>query len=217
MDLTQAWTSLSSALACLDRIQRFLLKEDRKDYRILSSGLRAVSRSGSESRNSKSKEIQVDEKSMQEEPVIKLREASIGWKQDPESAIVKDLKLDIMPGELTLIIGPVASGKSTLLKGILGEARLVSGSVEVTIPEEIAYCDQDAWLLNQSVKDNILAFESYSKTFYEEVIAACQLEEDLRHFPKGDDSIIGSRGISLSGGQKQRVVSVTDWFWMLIL
>jgi ATP-binding cassette subfamily C (CFTR/MRP) protein 1 len=139
-------------------------------------------------------------------PFIQIRNGSFGWKKDSDVATIRDINLDIMPGELTLITGPVASGKTTLLEAIFGETRIISGSVELTVPDEIAYCGQDAWLLNQSVRENILAFESYSKDFYEEVIEACQLEEDLRYFPKGDDSIIGSRGISLSGGQKQRVV-----------
>jgi ATP-binding cassette, subfamily C (CFTR/MRP), member 1 len=149
---------------------------------------------------------------MSEQPVIKIRGGCFGWKKDlsMDSAVIKDIDLDIMPGELTLLVGPVASGKSTLLKAILGEARKVAGSIELTIPEEIAYCDQDAWLLNQSVKENILAFEDFDKDFYDAVVDACQLEEDFQHFPKRDDSIIGSRGISLSGGQKQRVVSIFE-------
>ncbi|KUJ12857.1 P-loop containing nucleoside triphosphate hydrolase protein [Mollisia scopiformis] len=196
MDLSIAWTTLSSGLACLDRIQRFLLKENREDYRILMSH---------SDQGSFSTRTSTEKQDYSLKPVIKIRRGCFGWKKDSDSAIIKDIDLDIMPGELTLIVGPVASGKTTLLEAIVGEARIFSGSVELTVPEEIAYCGQDAWLLNQSVKENILAFERYSKVFYDEVIEACQLVEDLRHFPKGDDSIIGSRGISLSGGQKQRV------------
>jgi ABC-type multidrug transport system fused ATPase/permease subunit len=195
MDLTIAWTTLSSGLACLDRIQAFLLKENREDYRILAS------------HPDNSTSMPAEKPEQPEKALVKIRGGCFGWKKDSDLAIIKNIDLDLMRGELTLIIGPVASGKTTLLEAIAGEARIISGSVELTVPEEIAYCGQDAWLLNQSVKENILAFESYSKDFYEEVIEACQLEEDLRYFPKGDDSIIGSRGISLSGGQKQRVVS----------
>ncbi len=206
MDLTNAWTNLSSALACLDRIQVFLLKENREDYRLLTS--QSSENASLTTRNSDLKLDDIAEPQEKvEKPVIKIRGGSFGWKEDPASAIIKDINLDIMPGELTLIVGPVASGKSTLLQAILGEARMLSGSLEFTIPEEVAFCGQDAWLLNQSVKENILAFREYSKDAYEAVMEACQLEEDIQQFPKRDDSIIGSRGISLSGGQKQRVVS----------
>ncbi len=205
MDLTTAWTTLSSALACLDRIQSFLLREERTDYRILMS--HADTESFSTTKSDLPRPDSREKQDAAETPVIKIRGGHFGWKTDPGSAILKDINLDIIPGELTLIVGPVASGKTTLLESILGEARILSGSVEFTIPEEIAYCGQDAWLLNQSVKENILAFAEYSKSRYDAVIEACQLNEDIQYFPKRDDSIIGSRGISLSGGQKQRVVS----------
>ncbi|CAK7233982.1 hypothetical protein SBRCBS47491_008794 [Sporothrix bragantina] len=190
MDLTQAWTTLSSAMACLDRIQAFFLRENRTDYRKIK-----VEKPWSSPLDSDS------------EPVIKIRNGTFGWTKDggDETAVLKDITVDIQPGQLTMLIGPVASGKTSLLEAIVGEARLLGGSVEFTIPAQVAYCGQDAWLLNQSVRENILAFEPYSAAFYNEVIAACQLKDDLRQFPRGDASIIGSRGISLSGGQKQRV------------
>ncbi len=203
MDLTTAWTNMSAALACLDRIQAFLLKEKREDYRTL------LSRGDSGSFTTRESALCPDDMSEKhekpDEPVIKVRGGNFGW--DKETAIVKDVDLDILPGQLTVITGPVASGKSTLLKALLGEAHMLSGSVEFTIPEEVAYCDQDAWLLNRTIKENILAFESYSEEFYDSVVQACQLVEDIDQFPKRDDTLIGSQGVSLSGGQKQRVVS----------
>ncbi|KAK3353395.1 ABC transporter [Lasiosphaeria hispida] len=199
MELTVALPQLSAASACLDRIQAFLLREKRVDYREL------FSRSGLGTATS-SRELPgggiLDEEA--EEPWIKVRGGNFGWNKDGP-AIVKDIDLDIMPGELTLLVGPVASGKSTLLKALLGESYMLSGSVEYTVPEDVAYCDQDAWLLNQSIKENILAFSEHDKELYDEVIRACQLNEDLERLPNGDDTMIGSKGISLSGGQKQRV------------
>lgn len=200
MELTTAFPNLWAALACLDRIQAFLLKEKRHDYRTLFS----PSNSGSRESKSPPPADIPDKPSESVEPWIKVRGGNFGWTKDGP-AIVKDIHLDIMPEELTLIVGPVASGKSTLLKALLGETYMLSGSVELTVPEEIAYCDQDAWLLNQSIKENILAFETYHKDFYDEVVQACQLNEDLEQLPNGDDTLIGSKGISLSGGQKQRV------------
>ncbi|KAH8196275.1 hypothetical protein TruAng_009556 [Truncatella angustata] len=114
-------------------------------------------------------------------------------------------QLSIQPSQLTLIVGPIASGKSTLLKSILGEVYLHRGMVHVTDIGDIAYCDQDSWILNQSIRENIIAFSEYEEGFYKTVIKACQLQEDLSHLPKGDLSNVGSQGISLSGGQKQRI------------
>ncbi|OAA65704.1 ABC transporter [Niveomyces insectorum RCEF 264] len=201
MTITTAWTNLASALACLDRIQAFLLKEKRDDFRTL------LPRSDAGSFTTRDSVLPTDaasEKSMSlEKPWIKVRNGTFGWHKD--SPILKDVELDIMPGELTLVIGPVASGKSTLLKALIGEARMFEGSVEFTVPEDVAYCDQDAWLLNRSIKDNVLAYEEFHEEFYDKVINACQLVEDINQFPKRDDTIIGSQGVSLSGGQKQRV------------
>ncbi len=207
MELTGAWTNLASALACMDRIEAFLLKEKRVDYRTL------LPRSDAGSLTTRSSLLRPDdaseklEKPELEKPLIKVRGAEFGWKK--ETPILKNVDFDIMPGELTIIIGPVASGKSTLLKALLGEARMFSGSVEFTIPEDIAYCDQDAWLLNRTVKENILAYDAYDEELYNTVVRACQLEEDIEQLPRLHDTLIGSKGVSLSGGQKQRVVCLT--------
>ncbi len=264
MALTNSWTNLASAVACLDRIQAFLLREKRNDYRNL------LVRSTASSLATGDSVLRTDETSekfnMSEKPIIKVAGATFGWKGDakpnipppkmglagpgglprggpggprgpsgpggppvkgkpkkssspddpaekemPDRPIVKDVSIDIMPGELTMIVGPVASGKTTLLKGLLGEARMFAGSIEFTIPEEIAYCDQDAWLLNRTVKENIVAYETYNEDLYYSVIRACQLEEDIALLPKHHDTLIGSKGVSLSGGQKQRVVSLATF------
>jgi ATP-binding cassette subfamily C (CFTR/MRP) protein 1 len=206
MNLTTAWTQLASGLACLDRIQDFLLQEKREEYRIL------LPRSGNRSFGNGQSTDQADYTSEKREdsnvPLIKVRDGDFGWGK--ETPIVKDLNMDIMAGQLTVIVGPVACGKSTLLKALLGEVRMLSGSVEFTVPEEIAYCDQDAWLLNLSIRENILGFREYTEDFYQAVIQACQLQEDLNLLPKHDQTIVGSQGISLSGGQKQRVVSMAS-------
>lgn len=138
-----------------------------------------------------------------------MKSASFGWTQSAKEAILRDVNVDIPASSLTFVVGPVASGKSTLLKSFIGETYLHSGTVRVSDFEELAYCDQDSWILNQTIRENIVAFSDYTKEFYDTVIRACQLEEDLRHLPRGDLSNVGSQGISLSGGQKARVVSLT--------
>ena len=64
---------------------------------------------------------------------------------------------------------------------------------------------QTAWLMNASVKTNILFYENYNDSWYQKVLDACQLRPDLEMFAGGDQTEIGERGLNLSGGQKQRV------------
>ena len=134
--------------------------------------------------------------------VVKDRGISVGDRE-----LLSHAELNLQAGRHYVLIGRNGSGKSTLLKSVLGETYLHSGSVHVTDFENIAYCDEDPWILNQTIRDNIIAFSEYSEGFYNTVIEACQLKEDLKHLPQGDLSQVGSRGISLSGGQKARVVS----------
>ncbi|CAG0894912.1 unnamed protein product [Darwinula stevensoni] len=73
------------------------------------------------------------------------------------------------------------------------------------IQGDVAYVPQEAWIRNASIKDNVLFGKSWNETFYEEIVAACALEQDLAQLPAGDLTEIGGKGINLSGGQKQRV------------
>jgi len=71
----------------------------------------------------------------------------------------------------------------------------------------MAYCDQTPWLENRSIRDNILGQSPLDEKWLATVLEACALDEDVRMFPLGDLTLVGSGGVSLSGGQKQRVVS----------
>lgn len=116
------------------------------------------------------------------------------------------MNLAIPPRQLTMVVGPIASGKSTLCKVLLGEAPVFNGQV-ILGPScrRVGYCDQNPFLSNASIKQNILGFAPFDQTRYNEVIEASMLQIDLETLPQGDDTKIGSNGISLSGGQKQRV------------
>ena len=69
----------------------------------------------------------------------------------------------------------------------------------------IAYAAQNAWILNATVRDNIIFGKEFNQTKYEAVIEACQLTHDLSLLDDGDLTEIGENGINLSGGQRQRV------------
>ena len=119
--------------------------------------------------------------------------------------ILYDIDIQIPVSSLTIVIGKVGSGKSTLLRGLLGEIYNLSGSV-YTSTNQVAYCGQEPWLINASIKDNILAGSLLDETWYNTVLTACALDYDIAKFPQHDRQLVGSKGLSLSGGQKQRVV-----------
>ncbi|KAI8916012.1 P-loop containing nucleoside triphosphate hydrolase protein [Gorgonomyces haynaldii] len=128
---------------------------------------------------------------------------------------LKNLNLEFPLNKLTVITGPTGSGKSSLLLALLGEMELVEGQSLMPITDDIvykngqsnaiAYVAQTAWLLNATVRDNILFGEPYDQERYERVLRGCSLVKDLENLDGGDLTEIGEKGINLSGGQKQRI------------
>jgi len=123
-------------------------------------------------------------------------------------------------GELNIVAGPTGSGKTSLLMALLGEMTLLEGAVflpgghsredlspnpETSLTESVAYCAQQAWLVNDTIKQNILFASPWNEKRYQAVIAACALERDLEILDAGDQTLVGEKGITLSGGQKQRI------------
>lgn len=124
-------------------------------------------------------------------------------------SILKGVSIRVNYGSLVILSGPVGSGKSMLLRAILGEIRPVRGSIQVA-SRRIAYCSQKPWLPNGSIKQAICGMdgEQDDTQWYRSVLEACCLNHDLDLLPNGDETQIGSGGLNLSGGQRQRVVSV---------
>lgn len=119
-------------------------------------------------------------------------------------AIVSEVNLHIAPKELCAVVGRVGSGKSTLCSAILNETVLSRGS-KIKLTGKVAYVAQSAWIMNRTVRDNILFGLQYDEERYNKVVDVCQLTHDLEMLDDGDMTEIGEKGINLSGGQKQRV------------
>lgn len=94
-------------------------------------------------------------------------------------------------------------GKSSLISAFLGEMDKTSGQVNTV--GKIAYVSQQAWIQNATLQDNILFGKVMDRKRYNQVLSACALKADLDMLAKGDQTLIGEKGINVSGGQKQRI------------
>ncbi|KAH7101149.1 P-loop containing nucleoside triphosphate hydrolase protein [Auriculariales sp. MPI-PUGE-AT-0066] len=129
---------------------------------------------------------------------------------------LRNINIVFPRGSMTLIYGPTASGKSSLLSAILGEMECLEGTVylpkfpnhidrQTGLKEAISFCAQHPWLENKTIRDNILFGTPYARDRYNMVLSACALIPDLNFLEGGDMTEIGDKGITLSGGQKARV------------
>eukprot|EP00854_Cymbomonas_tetramitiformis_P002584 gene2584-3337_t len=116
---------------------------------------------------------------------------------------MQNVDLQVQPGSLVVVAGVVGSGKSSLLSAMVGEMSQQDGSVEVA--GECALFSQVPWIMNATVRENIIFGRPFAATYYNQVVEACSLVPDFQQLAAGDQTEIGERGINLSGGQKARV------------
>ncbi|KAM7197693.1 P-loop containing nucleoside triphosphate hydrolase protein [Rhypophila sp. PSN 637] len=134
---------------------------------------------------------------------VRIQNGTFSWNRHENKNCLTDINFHANKGELTCIVGRVGAGKSSLLQSILGDLWKVSG--EVTVHGTVAFANQSAWIMNASVRENIVFGYKYDSNFYEKTVKACALLDDFAQLPDGDETMVGERGISLSGGQKTRV------------
>ncbi|KAJ0353305.1 hypothetical protein COL154_003366 [Colletotrichum chrysophilum] len=183
---------LSAALGCFHRIENYLCRPPRNDYRSFPS---SPSIKSSHNGNGSSHGENIE---------VRAKDVSFRWKQE-SVPVVYGLNFGVGAGELAMVVGSVAAGKTTLLKGLLGEVPYVDGLVSLS-SSKISWCEQSPWLINETIRKNITCFSEFDESLYRQVLTACDLEKDLAIFPEGDRTLIGSKGLALSGGQKQRIV-----------
>ncbi|XP_035497539.1 ATP-binding cassette sub-family C member 8 [Scophthalmus maximus] len=159
---------------------------------------------------------------------IKIVSGYFTWTDGPPTLSSVDIRVPF--GKLTMIVGQVGCGKSSLLLAALGEMQRVSGAVtwnsqpileserdespterdtagdgDIRKRSAVAYASQKPWLLNATVVENITFEMPMIKPRYKAVVDACSLQPDIDILPQGDQTEVGERGIILSGGQKQRI------------
>jgi ATP-binding cassette, subfamily B, bacterial len=146
---------------------------------------------------------------------IELEHVSFGYL--PGRPVLKDLSLQVKPGQVAALVGATGSGKSTLISLIPRFYDPQSGAVKIdgvdvrkykrkTVRQQISLVLQDTLLFRASIAQNI----AYGKpeATHSEIVEAARLanaDEFIDRLPEGYDTMIGERGVTLSGGQRQRI------------
>jgi ATP-binding cassette subfamily C (CFTR/MRP) protein 1 len=170
-----------AALACFQRIQEFLLTESRAERRVFNSNSMSVTRIVAVSNGSQSSQIELADLNIQNSSAhilpaekIVVEGGTFGWSEE-RPPVIEDICMHINHKSMfTVIIGPVGCGKSTFLKGLLGETSAFKGMVLLD-DSEVAFCDQTPWITNASIRENIVGESMFDATWYDEVVGACAL------------------------------------------
>jgi ABC-type multidrug transport system fused ATPase/permease subunit len=192
----------------LKRIQKFLLAEE------INLSCISYDRFDLPTRDYKSNAIEVEngnfywDKDYDEtlEDDYNHEEGSLVAIKQPELNLI-DLNFSIKKGELVCIVGGIGCGKSSLLYSLLGEMKFKEslGRPKVTVNGTMSLVTQKPWIVNDTVRNNIVFGERFDPVRYKETIKYACLERDFELFTHGDQTMIGEKGATLSGGQKARI------------
>ena len=185
----------AQALSALERIENFLDREIRK-----VSTEAEVAGDNDEGLATEETPLVVENASFKigndEVP-----EAPIADSRRSGSFIVNGFNFSVNRGEVLAVCGPVGSGKSSLVQGLINEATPLSAKTKVSTKGRVAYVPQTPFILNTTLRENILFGQPFDQKLYDTVLDACALRSDIVQLgPAGDLTEIGERGVTLSGG-----------------
>ena len=219
MRLLQTVPMTAASVGSYDRVQTFLTSPLRQDerqplrHRFPLANLAATSPAvGSESDRKRaavtSNRPASAKSSRAEEQILIMENLSI--RPAPTADVVlRAVNLTAERGSLSVILGAVGTGKSTLLRAILGETTNEGGSLGI-FETRMSYCGQTPWLPNTTIRKAIEVHTAADAppaddAWYSTCVRACALDPDLEQLADGDQTQIGSGSTALSGGQKHRV------------
>ncbi|KZL81674.1 abc transporter [Colletotrichum incanum] len=214
-DIILALPILAGSVTSFQRIQDYLNGKEQRDNRLpmreeSSSGSTETEKPASNGHSVVTEKLESQGISPSQVAAARLDDKAVAslqgkfaWESGSEPVIdISDMR--IRAKTFTLILGPVGCGKSTLLKALLGELSGFKGTIRTNY-SRVGYCDQNAWLPNDTVSNIILGRADFDESWYRKVIAACGLEQDFNDWPKGEGTVVGTMGISMSGGQRHRL------------
>lgn len=128
--------------------------------------------------------------------------------------VLKELNLQVKEGEKVVLLGTSGSGKSTILKILMGMERAQSGTIRIggqdtvdlgedRIFKEISYIQQEVFIFDGTIRENICLFQTYREEELQSVIERAGLRNLVKE--KGLDYRCGENGAALSGGERQRI------------
>ncbi len=155
---------------------------------------------------------------VEEERLERIDVSGLTYRYPETGRGIEDIRLNLRRGTFTVVTGPVGSGKTTLVRTLLGllpqdagtvlwNGREVDDAGNFFIPPRSAYSAQVPRLYSDTLRENILLGLEDQGGGLERALRTAVLEEDLRHFRDGLDTVIGPRGVKLSGGQAQRTAA----------
>jgi len=146
---------------------------------------------------------------------IKFNNVDFSYNENAET--LKDINLDVEPGQSVAFVGPSGAGKTTITYLLPRLYDVKSGSITVdgvdirdvtieSLRSQIGIVTQDTYLFNTTIRENLL-FAKLDATD-DEIFSACKtanINDFISSLPDGYETLVGERGIKLSGGEKQRL------------
>eukprot|EP00931_Biecheleriopsis_adriatica_P003934 TRINITY_DN105681_c0_g1_i1.p1 TRINITY_DN105681_c0_g1~~TRINITY_DN105681_c0_g1_i1.p1 ORF type:complete len:1256 (+),score=180.53 TRINITY_DN105681_c0_g1_i1:27-3794(+) len=138
---------------------------------------------------------------------VQVQNGCYAWSEGVTA--LKNINLDVQPGQLVFVVGHLGQGKSSLLQSILGEMEAVQESKSppcaIDRSGNLAYAPQQPVVMNMTLRDNVVFKQAFDDERFQSALHAAALYTDLEMLPAGDMTEIGEKGVTLSGGQRARV------------
>lgn len=158
------------------------------------------------------------EQERSDDTLRELRVSNLTYRYAESGRGIDGISLHLQRGSITVITGRVASGKTTLLRALLGLLPREAGEIAWNdqqvddpatffVPPRSAYTAQIPRLFSDTLKANILLGQSETKDVLQTVIHAAVMERDVEMLEQGLETTVGARGVKLSGGQVQRAAA----------
>ncbi|CAM1297575.1 ABCC4 (predicted) [Pycnogonum litorale] len=143
----------------------------------------------------------VTDKAVSGNPRISAVHVHASWNK--MDSFLNNINFNLQGNDFVTIVGPIGSGKTSVLMLILRELHVLSGFIDVI--GSISYVPQDSWVFSDTIVNNITLGKEVDYGRINRILDCCALRLDVDSFPGGLETLVGERGIMLSGGQRSRL------------